>query len=58
MSTAAMFLDIEKAFDSTWHSGLLYNLSKAHTGSQFAYGFQTPYIYIIIKQNYAGNKQK
>jgi hypothetical protein len=24
MSTAALFLDIEKAFDTTWHSGLLY----------------------------------
>jgi hypothetical protein len=24
MSTAAVFLDIEKAFDTTWHSGLLY----------------------------------
>jgi hypothetical protein len=28
MSTAAVFLDIEKAFDKTWHSGLLYNLSE------------------------------
>jgi hypothetical protein len=28
ISTAAVFLDIEKAFDTTWHSGLLYNLSK------------------------------
>jgi hypothetical protein len=29
MSTAAVFLDIEKAFDTTWHYGLLYNkLSK------------------------------
>jgi hypothetical protein len=24
MSTAAVFLDIEKAFDTTWHNGLLY----------------------------------
>jgi hypothetical protein len=24
MSTAAVFLDIEKAFDTTWHHGLLY----------------------------------
>jgi hypothetical protein len=24
MSTAAVFLDIEKAFDTTWHPGLLY----------------------------------
>jgi hypothetical protein len=28
MSTAAVFLDIEKAFDTTWHAGLLYKLSK------------------------------
>jgi hypothetical protein len=28
MSTAVMFLDIEKAFDTTWHSGSLYKLSK------------------------------
>jgi hypothetical protein len=28
MSTAAVFLDIEKAFDKTWHLGLLYKLSK------------------------------
>jgi hypothetical protein len=28
MSPAAVFLDIEKAFDTTWHHGLLYKLSK------------------------------
>jgi hypothetical protein len=28
MSMAVVFLDIEKAFDTTWHSGLLYKLSK------------------------------
>jgi hypothetical protein len=28
MSTAAVFLDIEKTFDTTWHSGLLYKMSK------------------------------
>jgi hypothetical protein len=28
MSMAAVFLDIEKVFDTTWHSGLLYKLSK------------------------------
>jgi hypothetical protein len=27
-STAAVFLNIEKAFDTTWHTGLLYKLSK------------------------------
>jgi hypothetical protein len=27
MFTAAVFLDIEKAFYTTWHSGLLYKLS-------------------------------
>jgi hypothetical protein len=29
MSTAAVFLDIEKAFDTIWHHGLLYKLSKS-----------------------------
>jgi hypothetical protein len=28
MSTAAVFLDMEKAFDTTCHTGLLYKLSK------------------------------
>jgi hypothetical protein len=28
MSTATLFLDIKKAFDTIWHSGLLYKLSK------------------------------
>jgi hypothetical protein len=28
MSTAEVFLDIEKAFDITWHPGLLYKLFK------------------------------
>jgi hypothetical protein len=28
MSTAVVFLDIEKAFDTIWHPGLLYKLSK------------------------------
>jgi hypothetical protein len=28
MSTTAVFLDIEKAFDKTWHTGLLNKLSK------------------------------
>jgi hypothetical protein len=28
MSTAAVFLNIEKAYDTTWHSGLPYMLSK------------------------------
>jgi retron-type reverse transcriptase len=26
---ATVFLDIEKAFDTTWHSGLLYKLSES-----------------------------
>jgi hypothetical protein len=30
MSTAAVFLDIEKAFDTTWHPGLRNKLSKMH----------------------------
>jgi hypothetical protein len=28
MSTASVFLDIEKAFDTKWHPGLLYKLSE------------------------------
>jgi hypothetical protein len=28
MSTAAVFLDIKKAFDTTWHPGLLFKISK------------------------------
>jgi hypothetical protein len=28
MCTAAVFLDIEKAFDTTWHTGLLYMFAK------------------------------
>jgi hypothetical protein len=28
MSMAVLLLDIEKAFDTTWHSGLLYTVSK------------------------------
>jgi hypothetical protein len=28
VSTAAVFLDIVKTFDTTWHYGLLYKLSK------------------------------
>jgi hypothetical protein len=34
MSTAAVFLDIEKAFDTTWHPGLLYKLSKLEFSAQ------------------------
>jgi hypothetical protein len=30
MSTAVVFLDIEKPFDTIWHTGLLYKLSKLH----------------------------
>jgi hypothetical protein len=30
MSTAAVFLGFEKAFDTTWHPGLLYKLSELH----------------------------
>jgi hypothetical protein len=33
MSTAVVFLDIEKAFDTLWHPGLLYKLSKMEFSS-------------------------
>jgi hypothetical protein len=39
MSTAAVFSDTEKAFDTTWHQGLLYKLSKL--------GFSTSVIKLI-----------
>jgi hypothetical protein len=35
MSAATVFLDIEKAFDTTWHSGLLYKLSKLEFSTSF-----------------------
>jgi hypothetical protein len=35
MSTAAEFLDIEKAFDTTWHPGLLYKLLKLEFSTNF-----------------------
>jgi hypothetical protein len=34
-STAAVFLDIEKAFDTTWQPGLLYKLSKLQFSTSF-----------------------
>jgi hypothetical protein len=37
MSIAAVFLDIEKAFDITWHSGLLYKLSKLQFSTNFSF---------------------
>jgi hypothetical protein len=33
LATAAVFLDIEKAFDTTWHLGLLYKLLKINLPS-------------------------
>jgi hypothetical protein len=33
MSTAAVFLDIEKASNTTWHSGFLYKFSELHFSS-------------------------
>jgi hypothetical protein len=35
MSTAAVFLAIEKAFDATWHPGLLHKLHKLKLISSF-----------------------
>jgi hypothetical protein len=40
MSMAAVFLDIGKAFDTTWHTGLLYKLSELE--------FSTSLIKLII----------
>jgi hypothetical protein len=35
MSTAAVFFDIEKAFDTTWHSGLLYKWAELEYSTSF-----------------------
>jgi hypothetical protein len=35
MSTAAVFLDIEKAFDTTWQPGFLYKLTKLQFSTSF-----------------------
>jgi hypothetical protein len=35
MSTAVVFLDIEKAFDTTWHFDLLYNSSGLELSTSF-----------------------
>jgi hypothetical protein len=35
VSTAALFLDIAKACDTTWHSGLLYKLSELEFSTSF-----------------------
>jgi hypothetical protein len=34
MSTSAVFLDIEEAFSTTWHTGLLYKLSKLNISTR------------------------
>jgi hypothetical protein len=36
MSTAAVFLDIEKCFDTYWHPGLLYKLSELYFSSSIS----------------------
>jgi hypothetical protein len=43
MSTAALFLDIEKASDTTWHTGLLYKTSKLQFPSNL-----TKLIYLFL----------
>jgi hypothetical protein len=35
ISTAAVFLDVEKAFDKTWHLGLLYKLSTLQSNQAY-----------------------
>jgi hypothetical protein len=35
MSTAVVFLDIKKAFDTAWHTGLLYKLSRWEFSGNF-----------------------
>jgi len=33
LTTGAVFLDLTAAYDTVWHTGLLYKLSKCHVGS-------------------------
>jgi hypothetical protein len=47
MSTTAVFLDIEKAFDTTWRPGLLYKLSKL----QFSTSLISLLAHFIRKEN-------
>jgi hypothetical protein len=39
MSTTAVFFELEKAFDTTWHTGLPYNLSKLEFSISFISSF-------------------
>jgi hypothetical protein len=45
MSTTAVFLDIERAFDTTWHTGLLYKLSKLDFSASLI-KLISPFLYI------------
>jgi hypothetical protein len=40
LSTAAVFLDIKKAFDKTWHPGLLYKLYELQIFDKFNQAYQ------------------
>jgi hypothetical protein len=42
---AAVFLDIERVFDNTWHSGLLYKLSKFKFSTSFEETSLTPFFH-------------
>lgn len=45
-TTVGIFMDIEKAFDKVWHTGLLYKLIK----------IDTPHYIISLVQNYLSNR--
>jgi hypothetical protein len=47
MSTTAVFLDIEKAFDITWHLGLLYKLSTL----QFSISLVNLLAFSLLREN-------
>jgi hypothetical protein len=56
ISAAVVFLDNEKAYDTTWHSGLLYKLSKCQRQGvckQGCHKFPSPTLYNLhIKDNH------
>jgi hypothetical protein len=54
MSTATVFFDVEKAFDTTLHTGLLYKVSELHLSSsliKLAHSFPTENTQLWLRAN-------
>jgi hypothetical protein len=50
ISTAAVFLDIEKAFDTTWHLGLLYKLKFSFNLMKLISSFLSQRKFILVRR--------